>query len=44
MANQGGLGRDRNGPRTTDFCGRSNMAELPTTPVPDWMSFRACPG
>ena len=24
-----------NGPRTTDFCGRSNMAALPTTPVPD---------
>ena len=35
VANQGGFGRDRNGPRTTDFWGRSNIRALPTTPEPD---------
>ncbi len=44
VANHGGLGRERNGPRTTDFWGRSNMRAFPTTPVPDWMSVRGWPG
>jgi hypothetical protein len=38
VTNHGGFGQSRNGPRTTDFSGRENMAVLCTTPVPDWMS------
>src|SRR5215469_12171295 len=44
VANHGGLGRARKGPRTTDFRGRPNISAFPTTPVPDWLSVRGWPG
>ena len=35
VINQGGVGMLRKGARTTDFCRRSNIKVLCTTPVPD---------
>ena len=42
--NQAGLGNGRNGPRSTDYCGLSNMNVLCTTPLPERMSSIVCPG
>ena len=36
--------KGRKGARVTDFCERSNISVLCTTPVPDWMSVAVFPG